>query len=558
MRTQGSLSPNRLHALFRMFRIVRVLCKYRLSGFLKLGPGRLLSPLYWLLSIGGDSSDSEGARIRRALQDLGPVFVKFGQALSTRPDMLPEEIASELALLQDAVPPFDGAQAVKIIEASLGQPRAAVFSEFDIEPLASASVAQVHLAKLLDGKEVIVKVLRPNIEIVIDRDLGLLYTLALFVEKHWGQGPRLRPVEVVKEYEATIHNELDMRMEAANAAQMKRNFDGSDLIYVPEIYWDFTDEKILVMERIHGTPIREIDTLIELGIDMRKLAHDGVTIFFTQAFRDGFFHADMHPGNIFVGENGQYRAVDFGIMGTLTDADKYYLARNFIGFFNRDYRAVAEAHIQAEWVPADTRVEEFEAAIRTVCEPIFAKPISEISFGKFLLRLFQTARRFEMPIQPQLVLLQKTLLNIEGLGRQLYPQLDLWETAKPFLENWMDEQVGFAALRKKVAAEMPFWAQKLPELPSKFHGFLNDVRELRISSHKQQLALANVEHQLIQHNQSQRRIWAASLIFITAAATLGILLTGQFVPPIDFSDYWNYGSLGIMLLSLMAILRKPR
>ena len=558
MRTQGSLSPNRLHALFRMFRIVRVLCKYRLSGFLKLGPGRLLSPLYWLLSIGGDSSDSEGVRIRRALQDLGPVFVKFGQALSTRPDMLPEEIASELALLQDAVPPFDGAQAVKIIEASLGQLRAEVFSEFDIEPLASASVAQVHLAKLLDGKEVIVKVLRPNIKIVIDRDLGLLYTLALFVEKHWDQGPRLRPVEVVKEYEATIHNELDMRMEAANAAQMKRNFSESDLIYVPEIYWDFTDEKILVMERIHGTPIREIDTLIELGIDMRKLAHDGVTIFFTQAFRDGFFHADMHPGNIFVGENGQYRAVDFGIMGTLTDADKYYLARNFIGFFNRDYRAVAEAHIQAEWVPADTRVEEFEAAIRTVCEPIFAKPISEISFGKFLLQLFQTARRFEMPIQPQLVLLQKTLLNIEGLGRQLYPQLDLWETAKPFLENWMDEQVGFAALRKKVATEMPFWAQKLPELPSKFHGFLNDVRELRISSHKQQLALANVEHQLIQHNQSQRRIWVASLIFITAAATLGILLTGQFVPPIDFNDYWNYGSLSIMLLSLIAILRKPR
>jgi ubiquinone biosynthesis protein len=553
-----SLSPNRLGALFRTVRIIRVLCKYRLSRFLKLGPGKFLSPLYWLLSIGGNNTDSEGARIRRALQDLGPVFVKFGQALSTRPDMLPEEIASELALLQDAVPPFDGAQALNIVEASLGQTSAALFSQFDLEPLASASVAQVHLAKLLDGKEVIVKVLRPDIKVVIDRDLSLLYTLALFVERHWDQGPRLRPVDVVKEYEATIHNELDMRMEAANAAQMKRNFEGSDLIYVPEIYWDLTDEKVLVMERIHGTPIREIDTLIEMGIDMRKLAHDGVTIFFTQAFRDGFFHADMHPGNIFVAESGQYQAVDFGIMGTLTDADKHYLARNFIGFFNRDYRAVAEAHIQAEWVPVGTRVEEFEAAIRTVCEPIFAKPISEISFGKFLLQLFQTARRFEMPIQPQLVLLQKTLLNIEGLGRQLYPQLDLWETAKPFLENWMDEQVGFTALRKKIAAEIPFWAQQLPELPSKFHGFLNDVREMRVSNHQQQLIINDIQHQLVKHDDSRRRTWAASLVFATAAAALGLMLTGQLVPPEQFISYWGYGSVSVMIISLVAILRKPR
>ena len=553
-----SLSPNRLGALFRTVRIIRVLCKYRLSRFLKLGPGKFLSPLYWLLSIGGNNTDSEGARIRRALQDLGPVFVKFGQALSTRPDMLPEEIASELALLQDAVPPFDGAQALNIVEASLGQTSAALFSQFDLEPLASASVAQVHLAKLLDGKEVIVKVLRPDIKVVIDRDLSLLYTLALFVERHWDQGPRLRPVDVVKEYEATIHNELDMRMEAANAAQMKRNFEGSYLIYVPEIYWDLTDEKVLVMERIHGTPIREIDTLIEMGIDMRKLAHDGVTIFFTQAFRDGFFHADMHPGNIFVAESGQYQAVDFGIMGTLTDADKHYLARNFIGFFNRDYRAVAEAHIQAEWVPVGTRVEEFEAAIRTVCEPIFAKPISERSFGKFLLQLFQTARRFEMPIQPQLVLLQKTLLNIEGLGRQLYPQLDLWETAKPFLENWMDEQVGFTALRKKIAAEIPFWAQQLPELPSKFHGFLNDVREMRVSNHQQQLIINDIQHQLVKHDDSRRRTWAASLVFATAAAALGLMLTGQLVPPEQFISYWGYGSVSVMIISLVAILRKPR
>ena len=558
MNSRFSLSTNRISAFFRAVRIVRVLCSYRLSRFLKLGPGKLLSPIYWVLSIGSSRSESEGTRIRLALQDLGPVFVKFGQALSTRPDMLPEDIAHELTLLQDAVPPFDGADALKIVESSLGKSSAALFTQFDLEPLASASVAQVHLAELLDGKEVIVKVLRPEIKIIIDRDLGLLYTLASLVEKYWEQGPRLRPVDVVKEYESTIHSELDMRMEAANAAQMKRNFEGSDLIYVPEIFWDLTDEKVLVMERIHGTPIREIDTLTEMGVDMRKLAHDGVTIFFTQAFRDGFFHADMHPGNIFVAENGQYRAVDFGIMGTLTEADKHYLARNFIGFFNRDYRAVAEAHIQAEWVPAGTRVEEFEAAIRTVCEPIFAKPICEISFGKFLLQLFQTARRFEMPIQPQLVLLQKTLLNIEGLGRQLYPQLDLWETAKPFLENWMEEQVGFTALRKKMAAEAPFWAQQLPEIPSKIHGFLNDVRELRITNHQQQQIITDIQQQLVNQENSRRRIWASSLIFITAATTLVLLLTGQIVPPEIYRSYWGYGAFSLMLVSFVAIVRKPR
>ena len=550
--------PSRTGAFLRLLRIARVLCKYGLSRFLKLGPGRLLTPLFWLLSLGGNKSANEGVRIRLALQDLGPVFVKFGQALSTRPDLLPDEIAAELILLQDAVPPFEGELAKEIIEKSLGLPITELFAKFDLEPLASASVAQVHLAKLAKGKEVIVKVLRPNMQPIIERDLGLLYTLASFVEKYWSQGPRLRPVEVVREYDTTIHNELDMRMEAANAAQMKRNLEDSDLIYVPEVYWDLTGQDVLVMERIHGTPIREIDTLKANGIDMQKLAHDGVTIFFTQAFRDGFFHADMHPGNIFVSDSGQYQAVDFGIMGTLSDEDKRYLARNFLGFFNRDYREVARAHIQAEWVPSHTRAEDFEAAIRTVCEPIFAKPISEISFGKLLLQLFQTAHRFEMPVQPQLVLLQKTLLNIEGLGRQLYPQLDLWETAKPFLENWMDEQVGFAAFRRKIKEEIPNWAQTLPELPTKIHGFLDDVRELRKSSAKQQLSLTTLNQQLEQQERSRRRVWASSLVFITAATTLGLLFTELLTPPAEYRDWWVYCSVGTMLASFVMILKRPR
>ncbi|MBT5031889.1 MAG: ubiquinone biosynthesis regulatory protein kinase UbiB [Proteobacteria bacterium] len=558
MTTNSSVSPNRIGAIFRLLRIVRVASKYGLSRFLKLGPGRFLTPVYWLLSLGGNKSGNEGVRIRLALEELGPVFVKFGQALSTRPDLLPDNIATELTALQDAVPPFDGAVAKKIVEASLGKPVTELFKQFDLKPFASASVAQVHLAKLANGTEVIVKVLRPDILPVIERDLRLLYTLAFFVNKYWDQGPRLRPVEVVKEYDNTIHNELDMRMEAANAALMKRNFKNSDLVYVPEVYWDFTEQDVLVMERIHGTPIRDIDTLKTKGIDMRKLAHDGVTIFFTQAFRDGFFHADMHPGNIFVGDNGQYRAVDFGIMGTLTDEDKRYLARNFIGFFNRDYRAVADAHIQAGWVPSHTRAEDFEAAIRTVCEPIFAKPISEISFGKFLLQLFQTAHRFEMPIQPQLALLQKTLLNIEGLGRQLYPQLDLWETAKPFLERWMDEQIGFAAFREKVRTEMPNWAQTLPELPTNFHGFLDDVRELRKYSAKQQLSLTSLNRQLERQERSRRRVWASSLVFITAAATLGLLFTGLLSPPAEYRDWWVYCAVGAMFASYVMILGKPR
>ena len=485
-----------------MFRIARVLSQHGLDEYIRpLAPLRPVALLLKPLTRGADRSLPRGQRLREALEELGPVFIKFGQALSTRPDLLPEDIASELTRLQDKVPPFDGNQAVSIIEAAYGHELAESFSTFEIEPLASASVAQVHDATLPDGTEVIVKVLRPNIDEIIQRDLEILYYIAGLAEKYWDQGPRLRPLDVIADYDKTINDELDMRREGANASQLRANFENSSLIYVPRVYWDHTRKNVLVMEKIHGIPIREVDRLKAAGIDMRRLAHEGVEIFFTQAFNDGFFHADMHPGNLFVSEDGQYRAVDFGIMGTLSDDDKQYLATNFLGFFNRDYRAVANAHLKAGWVPAHTRVEEFESAIRTVCEPIFAKPINEISFGGLLIQLFQTARRFEMPIQPQLVLLQKTLLNIEGLGRQLYPQLDLWETAKPFLEKWMDRQVGFEAFRERLKQEAPQWASTLPELPNLAHRYMNDFNELTATTRRQTELL----EQLIARRKRQRR-----------------------------------------------------
>ncbi len=464
----------------RLLRITQVFVKHGLDDFVV--SIHLFRPYRFLLRLmpwrwRGESSKPRGQRLREALEELGPVFVKFGQMLSTRPDLLPEDIALELSKLQDQVPPFPGIQARRLIEAEYGEPLERRLHNFQETPVASASVAQVHLANLAEGDEVVVKVLRPGISTVIDRDLELLYTLARLAERYWEEGPRLRPVEVVQEYDNTIHDELDLRREGANASQLRANFQDSDLIYVPRVYWDHTTTSVMVMERIHGIPIRDIDAIKAAGIDLRKLAHDGVEIFFTQAFRDGFFHADMHPGNIFVAEDGQYRAVDFGIMGTLGDEDKRYLAENFLAFFNRDYHAVAEAHLRAGWVPAHTRLEDFEAAVRTVCEPIFAKPISEISFGRLVMQLFQTARRFEMPVQPQLVLLQKTLLNIEGLGRQLYPELDLWETAKPYLERWMQEQIGPRAFRDSVKREAPTWGRLLPEIPMLAHGLLRRLHD---------------------------------------------------------------------------------
>ncbi len=399
---------------------------------------RFLSPFYWLAR---GRRPGYGVRIRRALEDLGPIFVKFGQILSTRRDLLPEGIADELARLQDSVPPFPGGQARTIVEAAYGRPVTEVFAAFDEQPLASASIAQVHAARLRSGQEVVVKVVRPGIAKTIRRDVDLLYTIARLAQRYSKDARRLRPLEVVQEYDKTIFDELDLMREAANCSQLRRNFLGSDMLYVPEVHWDYCRPNVMVMERVYGTSVDEVDALRAQGISMQLLGERGVEIFFTQVFRDNFFHADMHPGNIFVAPDGRYIALDFGIIGTLTAEDQRYLAENLLAFFHRDYRRVAELHVESEWVPRTTRVDELESAIRTVCEPIWEKPLSEISFGHFLLRLFQVARRFDMEVQPQLVLLQKTLLNIEGLGRMLYPQLDLWRTAKPFMERWMRESL---------------------------------------------------------------------------------------------------------------------
>ncbi len=426
-----------------------------------------------------------GERLRRALETLGPIFVKFGQVLSTRRDLLPVDIADELAKLQDQVPPFPSDDAVVEIEKAFGRPIAEVFREFVREPVASASIAQVHFATLQNGTEAAVKILRPGIQPVIKDDLALMRTAAALLERVWVEGRRLKPREVVAEFAKHLSDELDLMREAASASQLRRNFNASPLLIVPEIYWDYCTSNVMTMQRMSGTPISHTEALRAQGIDIPRLARAGVEIFFAQVFRDGFFHADMHPGNIFVSTDGRYIALDFGIMGTLNDADKSYLAQNFLAFFQRDYKRVAQAHVAAGWVPPGTRVDEFEGAIRAVCEPIFDRPIKEISFGKVLLRLFQTARRFNLEVQPQLVLLQKTLLNIEGLGRDLDPELDLWKTAKPYLERWMSEQIGWKALVRSVRDESSQWAVILPQLPRLLHKALateqtrTDEREVR-------------------------------------------------------------------------------
>ena len=429
---------------------------------------------------------TRGERIRLALEDLGPIFVKFGQTLSTRRDFIPIDIADELAKLQDQVPPFPGEQARSIIETCYRKPLLEVFSEFDINPLASASIAQVHAAKLLTGQEVVVKVLRPKVYQRISRDVDLLYALADLAMRYWRPAKQLRPREIVAEFEACLKDELDLLREGANASQLRRNFSNSDLLYIPEVYWPYTFHEVLVMERIYGIPISDISTLKKQGINLKKLAERGVEIFFTQVFRDCFFHADMHPGNIFVSpknkQDPQYLGVDFGIMGSLSPDDQRYLAENLMAFFKRDYRRVAQLHVESGWVAQNTRINEFEAAIRTVCEPIFERPLKEISFGQLLLRLFQTARRFNMEVQPQLVLLQKTLFNVEGLGRQLYPDLDLWNTAKPFLEHWLRKQLGPRVFLRKIREYAPYWAEKLPEIPDLLYQTLLEFRHLKKSS----------------------------------------------------------------------------
>ncbi|MFB9885969.1 ubiquinone biosynthesis regulatory protein kinase UbiB [Balneatrix alpica] len=480
-----------MNRLLRFFTIIRVIAQYRLDEFFAL------PNMPWLLRLGlwllpwrwYRNHQPRGERLRQALEQLGPVFVKFGQVLSTRRDLLPADIANELQKLQDRVPPFAGEQARQLIEKSLGLSIAQVFSQFEITPLASASVAQVHSATLHSGEQVVVKVIRPGIAKVMKQDIALMLMLAHLLTRFSADGRRLRPVEVVRDYERTLMDELDLQREAANAAQIRRHFEQDAALYVPQVYWDYTRHNVMVMERISGIPVADVEALQAQGTDMRKLAARGVEIFFTQVFRDNFFHADMHPGNIFVSrehpQDPQYIAVDFGIVGSLTPQDQQYLARNLLAFFKRDYRQVAQLHVDSGWVPADTPVHEFEAAIRTVCEPIFQKPLKDISFGHVLIGLFQTARRFNMEVQPQLVLLEKTLLNIEGLGRQLYPDLDLWETAKPFLERWMQQRVGVRGLYRRARKELPDLLDQLPYVPQLTLDALQQVKNLEHSLKQQ-------------------------------------------------------------------------
>jgi ubiquinone biosynthesis protein len=517
--------------VMRFFRITTVVVRYGLDEFLPDGLARsaIRSVFFWR-----SFSTPRAVRLRLALEALGPIFIKFGQLLSTRPDLVPGDIAKELARLQDNVPPFSSEQVTQILEAAFSVPSSApdqapqtwqdVFSSFDMVPVAAASIAQVHFATMgagkLAGREVAVKLIRPDIHAVIRNDVGLLYVIADLVEAVFADGKRLRPREVIAEFDKSIHDELDLVREASNASTLRRNFADGKLLYVPEVFFDYTSPNVMVMERIDAIQVNDVAQLKAHNIDLARLATDGVKIFFTQVFRDGFFHADMHPGNIFVGRNGIYSGVDFGIMGTLSDADKSYLARNFAAFFDRDYKAVAIAHIEAGWVPKETRVDEFEAAIRSVCEPIFDKPLNEIYFGNVLLRLFDVSRRFRMEIQPQLVLLQKTLLQVEGLGRQLYPQLDLRPVAQPILTQWMDEQIGWRGLVRQIRKEGVLWTATVPQLPRLIHRALENNPSDR---------LAAIEAAIDRVNRTQR--WQSALIAslvglasVLAAAYLYLLL----------------------------------
>ena len=476
-----------------------------------------LAPWHWFVR-----KTPRAVRVRKTLEDLGPIFVKFGQILSTRQDLLPDDIAEELARLQDRVAPFPGEQARKIVELAFQQPIDDIFHRFDEHPLASASIAQVHAATLESGEDVVVKVLRPGIEKVIGRDVSLLRYIAGLAERYWREGRRLRPREIVAEFEKTLYDELDLLREAANASQLRRNFNDTGLLHVPEVYWPYCRPNVMTMERIYGVPVNDLGALQQAGVDLKSLSERGVEIFFTQVFRHNFFHADMHPGNIFVSPEGQYMAVDFGIMGTLSPADQRYLAENFLAFFRRDYHRVAELHVESEWVPRGTRIDEFEAAIRCVCEPIFERPLKEISFGQLLLRLFQTARRFSMEVQPQLVLLQKTLLNIEGLGRQLYPDLDLWQTAKPFLERWMSEQVGPRAFVGRMRHSLPEWSERLPEIPELLHHTLRQISDGKVAVQWESGELEKLRKQMRKSSQRTLSAILGSAFLISASLIYGL------------------------------------
>jgi ubiquinone biosynthesis protein len=508
-----------------VLRLLRILLTTLRYGLDELALAGFRQPwvrlLVRVLTIGRRLDAPRGERLRMGLVRLGPIFVKFGQVLSTRRDLLPADFADELAQLQDQVPPFRAETARAIVERAFGRRIDEVFTSFDAEPIASASIAQVHFAVLKDGREVAVKVLRPGMLEVIEDDLTLLRALARWIERHSEDGRRLKLREVVAEFDTHLHDELDLVREAANASHLRRNMQGLELILVPEMVWELCTRDVIVMQRMNGIPVSQRQRLQQAGVDIPKLARDGVTIFFTQVFRDGFFHADMHPGNIQVSVEpatfGRYIALDFGIMGTLTESDKRYLAHNFIAFFRRDYKRVAELHLESGWVPPQTRVDELEGAIRTVCEPHFDRPLKDISLGQVLLRLFQTSRRFNVEIQPQLVLLQKTLLNVEGLGRQLDPELDLWNTAKPFLERWMDAQVGWRALLGRFEHEAPRYAQLLPELPRLLHQALRAARPEHEQEHRQLFA------QLLAEQQRTNRLLQGLLYFV-AGGVAGTLL----------------------------------
>ena len=546
----------KIRQVFRLIQINHVLSKHRLDDIIQTT--HLIRPLRYLSYLSPyrlthSNKVPRGERLRLALEELGPIFVKFGQLLSTRRDLLPDDIADSLAKLQDQVAPFSNAKALALIKEAYGEENISqFFSHIDEHPLASASIAQVHAGQLIDGSEVILKLVRPNIENTIRHDVGLLYTIAALAERFWSEGKRLRPTEVVAELEKNLLDELDMLREASSASQLKRNFEDTDILYIPDINWSLTKSKLLVQERVYGIPIGDIEALKAKNVNLVRLAEIGVEIFFTQIFKHSFFHADMHPGNIMVDaidpDNPKYIAIDFGIMGTLAPDDQRYLADNFLAFFNHDYRRVAELHIQSGWVPAGTRLDEFEAAIRSVCEPIFAKPLKEISFGQLLLRLFQTARRFNMEVQPQLVLLQKTLLNIEGLGRQLYPDLDLWQTAKPILEQWMKEKASPQAAFKTLQQEAPNWLHTLPTLPRLIQDIGQQVQGGKL---KMQLSSKDLEkiQQEIRTSSQRTTMTISGAAFIIAAAIIKALDGGEatMFAEIPFLSYL-LGFSGLLLL----------
>lgn len=522
---------------FRLLKILRVFARYRLDQLLPANLPIVARALLFFFKLFPKPAMSRGECLRRACEELGPIFVKFGQLLSTRPDLVPDDIVRELNHLQDNVAPFPNEEFQRIVETSLGAKVGDIFASYEASPLASASVAQVHTAVLKDGRDVVIKVVRPGIEKIIAQDVQLLLLVARWVEKNTLDGKRLHPVEIVQDYRTTIFDELDLQREAANGSQLRRNFLKSPLLYVPEVYWDYTRSNVLVMERIYGIPVTDVAALSAQQTDMKKLAERGVEIFFTQVFEHNFFHADMHPGNIFVATKNpqlpQYIAVDMAIVGSLTREDQYYLARNLLAMFRRDYRQVAELHVQSGWVPATVRVEELEAAIRTVCEPIFEKPLKEISFANVLLSLFRTARRFDMEVQPQLVLLQKTLLNIEGLGRQLYPDLDLWVTAHPFLERWLKNRFHPKTLWGELKRYAPEWMEKFPQVPDLVFNSLQQLPQ--ISAHMEQLS-NDIAKRNANERQQKRRTAIALLAFAAAGYFVWQDLSPALLGNIALSD----------------------